>query len=691
MGRVITETRTVSDDGTYQFKYAYNASNQLVQTTYPGNFIVKYTYDKYGNKIQTTANDKIVYQVDGYDGLETKTSFLNKYTTTFTLDSRGFKSDIVLKNGSTVLDQFKMNYEGATGNLLSRTRNSLSEETFGYDNLDRLVSVKVGTKETMHIKYAENGNITSKTGIGQYYYDAERPHAVSSVDNTDNLISTQDCTTQFNDLNKISSLQEKGKVMTIDYGPDLERCFSILKQDNTILRKVTYMDDYEKVVANGVTREFYYLDGDVIVIRQNGTVHAYQSFKDNLGSILSVIDENGSKVFSAEYDAWGKQTVSVNTIGLIRGYGSHEMLNEFCLINMNGRVYDPVLGRFLSPDKYIQEGDNSQNYNSYSYCLNNPLKYTDPSGNVFVLDDFIAITAMGAIMGTMNAVMSDKPIWRGALIGGISAAATYGIGSVFGPAGSFGREMLRAGAHGLSSGVLNVLNGDNFWNGLISGAASSGMGSFAQSSNWNSYLLMASTTAAGGAIAWATGGDFLQGALNGLQIGAFNFAEHDGYDGNGGPGYVKRLPDGTLEAQEPLQEVVCKGIKIRPILNVPHEKPLVAVYPEFDILFFVRAAISEGFSSLLSSIFKNTEKSFFENTRYTGKVKRQMLNNDYHSFPESVTAFEKNGQVIQFIGGDGIKRSKLTIPGWYRGKKGVFEFIKEPNGDINHRLFRPFK
>ena len=59
-----------------------------------------------------------------------------------------------------------------------------------------------------------------------------------------------------------------------------------------------------------------------------------------------------------------------------------------------------------------------------------------------------------------------------------------------------------------------------------------------------------------GTIAWATGGDFLQGALNGLQIGAFNFAEHDGYDGNGGPGYVKRLPDGTLEAQEPLKEVV---------------------------------------------------------------------------------------------------------------------------------------
>ena len=106
---------------------------------------------------------------------------------------------------------------------------------------------------------------------------------------------------------------------------------------------------------------------------------------------------------------------------------------------------------------------------------------------------------------------------------------------------------------------------------------------------------MASTTASGGAIAWATGGYFLQGALNGLQIGAFNFVEHDGYDGNGGPGYVKRLPDGTLEAQEPLQEVVCKGIKIRPILNVPHEKPLESVYPEFGIFLFGRSVIEGAF------------------------------------------------------------------------------------------------
>ena len=130
------------------------------------------------------------------------------------------------------------------------------------------------------------------------------------------------------------------------------------------------------------------------------------------------MDEKGTKVFDASYDAWGQADgyAQHHWACTVVAWG-HEMLNEFNLINMNGRVYDPVLGRFLSPDKYVQEGDNSQNYNSYSYCLNNPLKYADPSGDVFVLDDFFAITAMGAMMGVMNAAMSDKPIWKGALLG----------------------------------------------------------------------------------------------------------------------------------------------------------------------------------------------------------------------------------------------------------------------------------
>lgn len=64
-----------------------------------------------------------------------------------------------------------------------------------------------------------------------------------------------------------------------------------------------------------------------------------------------------------------------------------KLTSNFCgenpyrtLLNMNGRMYDPVIGRVLSPDNFVQDPNNAQNYNRYSYCLNNPLRYTDPSG-----------------------------------------------------------------------------------------------------------------------------------------------------------------------------------------------------------------------------------------------------------------------------------------------------------------------
>ncbi|KAF5031483.1 hypothetical protein DSECCO2_627310 [anaerobic digester metagenome] len=65
------------------------------------------------------------------------------------------------------------------------------------------------------------------------------------------------------------------------------------------------------------------------------------------------------------------------------GFTGHEHLDKFALINMNGRVYDPIIGRFLSPDPVLQDPSNAQNYNKYSYVLNNPLKYTDPSGYLY--------------------------------------------------------------------------------------------------------------------------------------------------------------------------------------------------------------------------------------------------------------------------------------------------------------------
>jgi len=109
-----------------------------------------------------------------------------------------------------------------------------------------------------------------------------------------------------------------------------------------------------------------------------------------------LVNEQGTVVERHSYDAWGRERNATNwssytvaTGRLDRGYTTHEHLREFGLINMNGRVYDPILGRMLSPDNYVQDPFNSQNYNRYGYCYNNPLKYTDPSGDfLFIYPDF---------------------------------------------------------------------------------------------------------------------------------------------------------------------------------------------------------------------------------------------------------------------------------------------------------------
>ena len=78
-----------------------------------------------------------------------------------------------------------------------------------------------------------------------------------------------------------------------------------------------------------------------------------------------------------------------------------------------------------------------------------------------------------------------------------------------------------------------------------------------------------------------------------------------------------------------------------------------------------------------------------EDITFTDKVKQQMKQGDLHSFPEAVESFGSEGKLSTITGGDGIVRKKLEIPGFYKGKDGVFEYIIEPDNTVNHRFFRP--
>ena len=134
---------------------------------------------------------------------------------------------------------------------------------------------------------------------------------------------------------------------------------------------------------------YYYVNGTdgnaaVYVSDPGYQEKAYCIDTDHLGSITALYDQYGTKCFCASYDVWGKRTVGISNFDFDRGFTGHEHIDEIGLINMNGRIYEPNLGRFISVDPYVHEPANLQNYNRYSYCLNNPLKYTDPSGEFFL-------------------------------------------------------------------------------------------------------------------------------------------------------------------------------------------------------------------------------------------------------------------------------------------------------------------
>ena len=227
-----------------------------------------------------------------------------------------------------------------------------------------------------------------------------------------------------------------------------------------------------------------------------GTKVLYYGYQDHLGSLTALVRErvngNGNGSISKivadyrSYDAWGRlrenddwtlpRTDALQITD--RGYTGHEHLTDFGIINMNGRVYDPLTAQFFSPDPYIQAPDSWLNYNRYAYCLNNPLIYTDPSGESISLG---LLLLYGGGMSLLSQVFSGgiNSIEGGCFAFGIGAMSSI-IGSFFMVNGLPG--ILRSGLNGFVSGFSSGMFSDFFcslangksvkksiWDGLLTG------------------------------------------------------------------------------------------------------------------------------------------------------------------------------------------------------------------------------
>ena len=274
------------------------------------------------------------------------------------------------------------------------------------------------------------------------------------------------------------------------------------------------------------------------------------------------------------YDAWGKRrnpngtddTANILTASATtRGYTDHEMIDELDLVNMNGRVYDPALGRFLSADPFIHDVTNSQDLNRYSYVHNNPLSYTDMNGYGFfksvgkffksILKPLLAIVVailiihfgpvvfglnpgavigttaaditlgQGAIIagvagGTSNVVLTGKP--KAFLSGFVQGALTAGIGSAFNCNACLGKAI----THGVVSGGFAEAQGGKFSSGFLAAGFSTLAGGLGDLGNkWSNSAFRA---AVGGTASILGGGKFADGAVTGAFAYLFNDLLHGG-------------------------------------------------------------------------------------------------------------------------------------------------------------------
>jgi len=153
---------------------------------------------------------------------------------------------------------------------------------------------------------------------------------------------------------------------------------------------------------------------------------------------------------------------------------------------MNGRLYDPIVGRFLSPDNNVQMADFTQNYNRYSYCLNNPLRYTDPSGEI-VWMPILVLAAQQALVGGARANLRGENIAGGALKG-VAVAVVGGPLSMIGGGSFLGNLALGVGQGTLSGGLDAALWGNDIGKGMLWGAAAGAVFTTLTSENFSNAL-----------------------------------------------------------------------------------------------------------------------------------------------------------------------------------------------------------
>ena len=184
-----------------------------------------------------------------------------------------------------------------------------------------------------------------------------------------------------------------------------------LYENNAEETTIHYVNKYYERSPDPIpvgTRRYHYIYGDNGIVALHVHYSAinkdsmYYVHTDHLGTYCAITNEN-KKVWQRNFfDVWGNNVGTANFSITKRGFTGHEHYPQFKIINMNARLYDPVIGRFFSPDNFVQIPEFTQAMNRYSYCLNNPLGYIDPTGNKIVFSGEHKIDALNQLQNQVS-------------------------------------------------------------------------------------------------------------------------------------------------------------------------------------------------------------------------------------------------------------------------------------------------
>jgi RHS repeat-associated protein len=504
-GRKVGETITAAGSS-YSLNYGYDATLGTLQTityptsTYPSTgsarFEVLYEYQNgyLKNVKDYNSQSTVFWQAIAQDarGHVIQEQLGNGQQSYLDFDETNGRLNAIQtgSGGGSATQNLNYNWD-KVGNLLSRQdANQGLTESFTYDSLYRLQTASLNGTQTLSVGYDAIGNISTKSDVANasggtnHTYDyssaqstcsytglTSQPHAVRNAGGTvycydanGNMVSRNGATVSWYPFDMPQTInQAGGNYSTFYYAPDRSRYRQTSLNASVTEDRIYVAGLFEKLnsSSSGLEyRNYIVANGEKVAIKvlsasRNDTLYLHS---DHLGSTDVITDQSAQIKLRASYDAWGNRrgsawsgTPSASDSSAINstthlGFTAQEQLDNLSLVDLNGRVYDPVIARFMSADPYVQAPYRSQSLNRYSYTWNNPLNQTDPSGfcagsNIvgagndsaacgFSSEAQTSSQAAAQVTAEINAYVQSAYQTLGSLVGPTSGDATVLTGQV---------------------------------------------------------------------------------------------------------------------------------------------------------------------------------------------------------------------------------------------------------------------